>query len=237
MVGIPSSLIGWAEGLKRNCRPGDRYGYRRFHQSRPGVHDVKNEPDKEAVHPPLPVNADDAYGAAASPMRGKIRSQEPGVTRPRPATVAEARARDKARKAREVADQFAAEQAANAQRRRDQNKKTLMGAVAVVGVVAVVSLGYQMSKNDRDVTATCVDENSVVVPDSYCGSGTPGMGGVFIFAGAPYRYYYGGAPGAVGTRATGGTLTQPSGTIAKTKSGSSISRGGFGSSSAGSSGG
>ena len=138
--------------------------------------------------------------------------------------------------AREVADQFAAEQAANAQRKRAQNKKTLMGAVAVVGVVGVVALGYQMSKSDRDVTATCVDANDVVVPDSNCGSGTPGVGGIFIFAGAPYRYYYGGSTGGVGTRATGGTLTQPSGTIAKTKSGSSISRGGFGSSSAGSSG-
>lgn len=197
---------------------------------------MDNEPDNETVHPPRPDSADDG-SAVARPTRGTIRSQEPGTTRVRPATVAEARARDKARKAREVAEQFAAEQAANAQRRRDQNKKTLMGAVAVVGVVAVVALGYQMSKSDRDVTATCVDENSVVVPDSYCGSGTPGMGGVFIFAGAPYRYYYGGTPGGVGTRATGGTLTQPSGTIAKTKSGSSISRGGFGSSSAGSSGG
>jgi hypothetical protein len=200
------------------------------------VQDV-NESDNEPVYPPRPDTADDAYSAAASPTRGTIRAQEPGVTRPRPATVAEARARDKARKAREIADQFAAEQAANQELRRRKNRKTLMGAVAVVGVVAVVSLGYQMSKTDRDVTATCVDENSVVVPDSYCGSGSPGIGGVFIFAGAPYRYYYGGAPGGVGTRATGGTLTQPSGTIAKTKSGSSISRGGFGSSSAGSSGG
>ena len=196
-----------------------------------------NESDSEAVSAPRPDNADDPYSAAESATRGTIRSQEPGVTRPRPATVAEARARDKARKAREVADQFAAEQAANKELRRSKNRKTLMGAVAVVGVVAVVSLGYQMSKTDRDVTATCVDENSVVVPDSYCGSGTPGMGGIFIFAGAPYRYYYGGTPGGVGTRATGGTLTQPSGTIAKTKSGSSISRGGFGSSSAGSAGG
>jgi hypothetical protein len=200
------------------------------------VQDV-NESDNEPVYPPRPDTADDAYSAAASPTRGTIRAQEPGVTRPRPATVAEARARDKARKAREVADQFAAEQAANQELRRRKNRKTLMGAVAVVGVVAVVSLGYQMSKTDRDVTASCVDENSVVVPDSYCGSGTPGMGGIFIFAGAPYRYYYGGTPGGVGTRATGGTLTQPSGTIAKTKSGSSISRGGFGSSSAGSAGG
>jgi len=198
---------------------------------------VENEPDNDAVHLPRPDNAGDAYSAAVSPTRGNIRTQEPGVTRPRPATVAEARARDKARKAREVAEQFAAEQAANAEQKRSQNRKTLMGAVAIVGVVGVVALGYQMSKSDRDITATCVDENSVVVPDSYCGSGSPGIGGVFIFAGAPYRYYYGGAPGGVGTRATGGTLTQPSGTIAKTKSGSSISRGGFGSSSAGSSGG
>ena len=197
---------------------------------------MENEPDNEAVRPPSPDNADDG-SAAARAIRGTIRAQEPGVTRPRPPTVAEARARDKARMAREVADQFAAEQAANAQRRRDQNKKTLMGAVAVVGVVAVVAMGYQMSKSDRDVTATCVDENSVVVPDSYCGSGTAGMGGVFIFAGAPYRYYYGGTTGGVGTRAAGGTLTQPSGTTAKTKSGSSISRGGFGSSSVGSAGG
>ena len=88
----------------------------------------------------------------------------------------------------------------------------------------------------RDVTASCVDENNVVVPDDYCGRGTPGIGGIFIWAGMPYRYYYGGSTGGVGTRATGGTLTQPSGTIAKTKSGSSISRGGFGSSNAGSSG-
>jgi hypothetical protein len=197
---------------------------------------VENEPDNEAVQPPRPDNADDAYSAAAPPTRGTIRSQDPGVARPRPPTVAEARARDKARMAREVAERFAAEQAANAERKRSQNKKTLMGAVAVVGVVGAVALGYQLFKADRDVTATCVDADSVVVPDSYCGSGTPGVGGIFIYAGAPYRYYYAGSNSGVGTRATGGTLTQPSGTIAKTKSGSSISRGGFGSSSAGSSG-
>jgi type II secretory pathway pseudopilin PulG len=201
------------------------------------VQDVENEPDSEAVRPPLPDDSDDAYSVAAPLRRGTIRSQEAGVTRPRPPSVAEARARDKARLAREAAEQFAAEQTANEERRRAQNKKTLMGAVAVVGVVGVVALGYQMSKSDRDVTASCVDENNVVVPDNYCGSGTPGMGGIFIWAGAPYRYYYGGSPGGVGTRATGGTLTQPSGTVAKTKSGSSISRGGFGSSSAGSAGG
>ncbi len=198
---------------------------------------MENEPDNDAVRPPHPDNADDASSAAAPTTRGTIRAQEPGVTRPRPATVAEARARDKARKARDVAEKFAAEQVANAEDRRRQNRKTLMGAVAVVGVVGVVALGYQAFKAGPEVTASCVDENSVVVSDSYCGSGTPGIGGVLIFAGAPYRYYYGGATGGVGTVATGGTLTQPRGTVAKTKSGSSISRGGFGSSSVGSAGG
>ena len=198
---------------------------------------MENEPDNDAVRPPHPDNADDASSAAAPTTRGTIRAQEPGVTRPRPPTVAEARARDKARKARDVAEKFAAEQVANAEDRRRQNRKTLMGAVAVVGVVGVVALGYQAFKAGPEVTASCVDENSVVVSDSYCGSGTPGIGGVLIFAGAPYRYYYGGATGGVGTVATGGTLTQPRGTVAKTKSGSSISRGGFGSSSVGSAGG
>ena len=197
---------------------------------------MENEPDDDAVYQPRPDIADDAAGTS-SPRRGNIRTQEPGVTRPRPPTLAEARARDKARKAREEADRFAAEQAADAERRRRQNRKTLMGAVAVVGVVGVVAMGYQMSKREPDVAASCVDENNVVVPDDYCGRGTPGIGGIFIFAGAPYRYYYGGSTGGVGTRATGGTLTQPSGTTAKTKSGSSITRGGFGSSSGGSVGG
>lgn len=198
---------------------------------------MENESYSDAVHPPHPDNADDASSAAAPTTRGTIREQQPGVTRPRPPTVAEARAREKARKARDVAEKFAAEQAASAEDRRRKNRKTLMGAVAVVGVVGVVALGYQAFKAGPEVTASCVDENSVVVSDSYCGSGTPGMGGVLIFAGAPYRYYYGGATGGVGTVATGGTLTQPRGTIAKTKSGSSISRGGFGSSSVGSAGG
>ena len=201
------------------------------------MYDVENDPDNDAVRPSHLDNADDARISAASTTRGAIRTQEPGVTRPRPATVAEARARDKARKAREVAERFAAEQVANAERKRSQNRKTLMGAVAVVGVVGVVALGYQAFKSTPEVTASCVDENNVVVSDSYCGSGSPGIGGIFIFAGAPYRYYYGGATGGVGTVATGGTLTQPRGTVAKTKSGSSISRGGFGSSSVGSAGG
>lgn len=190
-----------------------------------------DEPGRETVPAPPAHDTLLSSGAAVPRARGTIRSQEPGITRPRPPSVAEARARDRARRARERAEQFAQEQAA----KRSEKRKTLMGTVAVVGVAGAVALGYQAFKADREITATCVDENDVVVSDSYCSTGTPGAGGIFIIAGSPYRYYYGGSNGGVGTRATGGTLTQPSGTTARTKSGSSITRGGFGSSSAGSS--
>ena len=168
---------------------------------------------------------------------GSIRVQEPGTVVRRPPTAAETRARAKAIQARLAAQRFAREQAEASDRKREQNRKTLMGAVAVVGVVGAVALGYQLFKAGPDVTASCVDSNNVVVPDSNCQSGTPSAGGFFIYAGSPYRYYYGGTTGGVGTVATGGSLTQPRGTTAKTKSGSSISRGGFGSSSVGGSGG
>jgi hypothetical protein len=168
--------------------------------------------------------------------RGSTRWQEPGTTTPRPPTVAEARHRDKVRKAREVAERFAAEQEEKAQRRSATNKRVLMGAVAVVGVVGAVAMGYHLLHRDT-VTATCVrDGTNEVVPDSYCAQGHSGSGGIFIYAGSPYRYYYGGRSGGVGTVARGGTLELPKGAAAKTKSGSSISRGGFGSSSHGSSG-
>jgi uncharacterized protein YgiB involved in biofilm formation len=76
-----------------------------------------------------------------------------------------------------------------------------------------------------------------VVPDSYCANGySSGGGGMFIYAGSPYRYYYGGNNTGVGSIARGGTIELPKGTTGKTKSGSTISRGGFGSSKSGSSG-
>jgi hypothetical protein len=167
------------------------------------------------------------------PARGTIRTQEPGTSRPRQATVAEARARDKAKKAREAAARFAAEQAAKEEEKARKRRTALMGTVAVVGVVGVVALGYHLLKDDDDeVSASCVREGSnEVVPDSYCSSGSPGSGGVFIYAGSPYRYYYGGSNRGVGTIATGGSLEVPKGTTAKTNSGTSIKRGGFGSSS------
>ncbi|BBX26352.1 hypothetical protein [Mycolicibacterium alvei] len=163
--------------------------------------------------------------------RGSIRWQDPATATPRPPTVAEARQRDKAQKAREAAAQFAALQEQKARDRKAMGGKILMGSVAVVGVVGVVALGYQMLHKE-EVAASCVkDGSNEVVPDSYCSSGHSGSGGTFIYLGSPYRYYYGGNSGGVGTVARGGTLELPKGTTAKTKSGTSISRGGFGSSS------
>lgn len=176
---------------------------------------------------------------------GSIRWQEPGVTQPRPPTVAEARQRDKARKAREAAEQWAAMQEEKREQRAATGRKVLMGSVAVVGVVGAVALGYHLLHQDQ-VAATCVrDGSNEVVSDDYCERGTAGSHSTFIYAGAPYRYYYGGSSGGVGTIARGGSVDLPTGATAKTKSGTSISksksgtsvsRGGFGSKSSGSSG-
>ncbi len=125
-----------------------------------------------------------------------------------------------------------------AEHRAHLRGKVLMGSAAIVGLVSVVSCGYS-----DEVTATCVADNTnVVAPEDHCDSGTPGPGGTFIYAGMPYRYYYGGTSHGVGTVATGGTLQLPNNTVGRTSSGNtvnrngSITRGGFGSKSGGSSG-
>jgi len=174
---------------------------------------------------------------------GSVRWQDPATAVPREPTVAEARARDKAQKAREAEERIAEVKAEKAAKRAATGKKVLIGSAVGVGVVAVVAAGYAMFHEDN-VAASCVKEGTnEVVPDSYCSSGHSTGGGGFIFLGSPYRYYYGGNNHGVGTIASGGTLTLPKGTTATTKSGtsisksgSSISRGGFGSSSHGSSG-
>lgn len=179
-----------------------------------------------------------------APAQGSIRWQEPGVTKPRPPTVAEARQRDKVRKAREAAEQWAALQEEKREQRKATGRKVLIGSVAVVGVVGAVALGYHLLHQDDEVAASCVkDGTNEVVPDEYCSRGYAGSHSTFIYAGSPYRYYYGGSSGGIGTIARGGTIEIPKGTTAKTKSGtsitksgSSVSRGGFGSKSGGSSG-
>lgn len=169
-----------------------------------------------------------------------MQRQEPGVTQPRPPTVAEARARDKARKRAEEERRAAAAAEESKKRKR---KRVMIGGVAIVGVAGLVGGGYlayrALTAPDR-VTAQCVKTESgqeVVVDDSYCGEGRPGYTsgapGVIILGGGPqYRYYYGGT-GTIGKPPTGGTTIKPKNAEIKTKSGTTIQRGGLGSKSTG----
>lgn len=169
----------------------------------------------------------DSAPVPESRLSGSIRWQDAATTRPRRPSVAEARQRDKARKAREAAARFAAEQARAQEARAASRRKVMMGSVAVVGLVGVVALGYHALNDDDEVSATCVrDGTNEVVPEQYCSTGTVGAGGLFIFAGSPYRYYYGGSNGGIGTTARGGTLELPKGATGRTSAGQTISRGG-----------
>jgi len=157
---------------------------------------------------------------------GSIRRQDAATTRPRQPTVAEARQRDKARKAREAAALFAESQARRQEARTASRRRVMMGSVAAVGLVGVVALGYHVLNDDDEVSATCVrDGTNEVVPEQYCSSGNVGSGGIFIFAGSPYRYYYGGNNAGIGSTARGGTLELPRGATGRTSAGQSISRG------------
>ncbi|MEU2038346.1 hypothetical protein [Nocardia niwae] len=193
--------------------------------------------------PPGETSGPGGEHPAASPRPGSIQRQEAGVTQPRPPTVAEARAREKARRRAEEEQRAAAWAEAAKKRTR---KRVMIGGVAIVGVAALVGGGYlayrALAAPDR-VTAQCVKtENGqeMVVDDSYCGDGRPGFisdtgvnPGLIILGGGPqYRYYYGGT-GAIGKPPTGGTTIKPKGAEIKTKSGTTIQRGGLGSKSTG----
>lgn len=178
--------------------------------------------------------------------------QEPGVTTPRPPTVAEARAREKARKR---AEEQARAEADTEAAKKSKRKKLLIGGVAVIGVAGLVGggyLAYAAITAPDDVTAYCTiiakkgqqvavgngqtitatqDNQEIVVPDNYCDdasrSSHGGGTGIFILAGNQYRYYYGGS-NTVGKPPVGGTTVKPKGAEIKTKSGTTIQRGGLG---------
>ena len=172
------------------------------------------------------------------PPPGSMRFQDPATARPRPPTVGEIRAREKAEREREEAERAQVE--ANVKRHRRNQR--LKGGVAVVGVVGVVAaLGY-WALSPRTVNAQCVQEDSsggpIVVPDSHCsGTSSGGPSGFFFYSGGhQYRYHYG-STGTVGSRPSGGTTVAPKGATVKTSSGSTIQRGGLGSKFSGSGGG
>src|SRR5689334_4720378 len=161
------------------------------------------------------------------PSRGSIEYQDAETTKPRPPTPAELRARQKFEKKQRELEEARLE--AEAKRRRQ--KRVLMGAAAGVGIVGVVAgLGY-WALSAPNVTAQCVQDDPngqpIIVPDSYCTGHTAGLNGFFFFGGHQYRYYYG-SSGSVGQRPIGGSTMAPSGSTVKTRSGTTIQRGGLG---------
>lgn len=180
------------------------------------------------------------------PLHGSIQRQEAGFTVEKPPTLAQMRAREKARE-RAEAEQQAAEAALVASRQRRRRK--LIGGVAIVGVAALVGGGYLLSQQSqpRNVTAYCItDDNGqqTVVSDDQCVQAQdfsasypdagppdagPHLGGIlpiFLYNGHQYRYYYGGN-NTIGSPPVGGGLTAPPHSTVSTKSGTVI-RGGLG---------
>lgn len=161
------------------------------------------------------------------PSGGSMEFQDAATAKPRPPTPAELRARQKFAEKQQAMEEARA--AAEAKRRKQ--KRTLIGAAAAVGVVGVVAgLGY-WALSAPTVTAQCVQDDTngqpVIVPDSYCTGHTAGLNGFFFWGGHSYRYYYG-SSGSVGSRPIGGSTSAPSGATVRTKSGTTISRGGLG---------
>jgi hypothetical protein len=196
-----------------------------------------SRPDGPAEDHPEPPTASEEAGEPSQPSTGgSMRFQDPAKTRPRPPTVGETRAREKAERERKAAERAQFE----ANLKRHRRNQRLKGGAAVVGVVGVVAaLGY-WALSPRTVTAQCVQEDAsggpIIVPDSYCTGHGGGMGGLFIYSGNQYRYYYG-SSGGVGARPSGGTTVAPKGDTVKTSSGTTIQRGGLGSKFSGSGGG
>ncbi|MFG1795508.1 hypothetical protein [Nocardia sp. NPDC049149] len=197
--------------------------------------------------PGTPTPGPPPFPTEPASRQGSMQRQEAGVTQPRPPTVAEARARDKARK-RAAEAQRAAVAAGEAKKRT--RKRVMIGGVAIVGVAGLVGggyLAYRALTAPDQVTASCVKvENGqeLVVDDNYCGTGRPGFvddssyghgspGLIFLGGGPQYRYYYGGTP-TIGKPPTGGTTVKPKSADIKTKSGTTVQRGGLGSKSTGS---
>lgn len=207
--------------------PGDEF---RRGPSRP------DEPTKDSPEPWAPPGPSGADQPGQPPASGSMRFQDPATARPRPPTVGEARAREKAERERKEFERARFE----ANVKRYHRNRRLKGGAAVVGVVGVVAaLGY-WALSPRTVTAQCVQEDAsggpVIVPDSYCSGHGGGTGGLFIYSGHQYRYYYG-STGTVGARPSGGTTVAPKGDTVKTSSGTTIQRGGLGTKFSGSGGG
>ncbi len=182
--------------------------------------------ESAGAEPPAADESDE--GETTSAAGGSVRYQDAATSRPRPPKPAELRARQKyEEKQREIE-----EARLEAEAKRQKRNRRLIGGAAAIGVVGVVAgLGY-WALSPSTVTAQCVQEDTngqpVIVPDSYCTGHTAGLNGFFFYGGHQYRYYYG-SSGTIGSRPIGGTTEAPKGATIRTKSGSTIQRGGFGS--------
>ncbi len=115
-------------------------------------------------------------------------------------------------------------------------KSKAVPALLVVSVAALV-LATGCSSEPRMVRR-CLDANGQILPEDVCyGSGYSGSsyyygGRSYIFYGSPHWGYGGGGSYSIGGFASGYSRTSPSG-MSVNSSSSSVSRGGFGGTSAG----
>jgi hypothetical protein len=166
---------------------------------------------------------------------GTMRFQDEHTT-PRPPTLAEQRAR-------QAAEEELAARQAQADARSAGRRRVMIGTGVTVGVAALVGAWYLLA-SPATVSAQCTvagtdSESGTIVADQNCDPTYAGQHGGyvnngFVFLPLPgggyrqYHYYYGGTPGAIGQRATGGSFTAPSNATVRTPSGKTIQRGGFG---------
>lgn len=190
-----------------------------------------------AQHPQAPEPEAD------EPRRGSVRFQDPETTTAREPTLAEQRARQRARK-RESDDSRALRLEAEDKART--RRRILIGGGVTVGLVAMVATWVVAAQPD-DVSATCVGPGDQVAPGTNSGDDNcdedyvrnhggyydnnshtyfipvGGFGGGYT----QYHYYYGGSVGSNG-HVSGGSYTAPSNAHVTTKSGKTVQRGGFG---------
>jgi hypothetical protein len=163
------------------------------------------------------------------PKRGEVRYQDPATTKPRPPTLGEQLARQRAEDEQREREH---EQMEETQRKSRIRRRIMIGSGVGIGLVALVAVGYAAA-SPQQVTARCVSDTNVVASEQNCDEsyasqhGGHMTGGIFFFPGQTYRYYYGGA-GQVGQTVTGGTFQAPPNAHISTPSGKTVQRGGFG---------
>lgn len=171
------------------------------------------------------------------PRRGSMRFQDENTTAKQP-SLGEQRARRQALIEEEEREETERQNAEVARSKAGVKRKILIGSGVTVGLVGLVATYYSVLQ-PKEVTASCTDNNGVVVADdnncdeTYVSSHGGYSSGGFLFLPIPgggynsYRYNYGGT-GAVGQPVTGGSYTAPSNANVTSKSGKSVQRGGFG---------